>query len=88
MKDIKQIAKEHATRSQFLSDFPHDFQSEVSGFIAGANYMKNDSFNLNELRHIAVNFSVNCQKGYEGDFDTWFKCLSEEWRKIANNNLQ
>jgi hypothetical protein len=41
-------------------------------------------FNLNELRHIAVNFAINCEKGYKGDFDIWFNGISGEWRKIAN----
>ena len=41
-------------------------------------------FNLNELRHIAVNFAITCEKGYKGDFDSWFNGISDEWRKIAN----
>ena len=41
-------------------------------------------FNLNELRHIAVNFAITCEKGYKGDFDSWFNGISVEWRKIAN----
>jgi hypothetical protein len=41
-------------------------------------------FNLNELRHIAVNFAISCEKGYKGDFDSWFNGISGEWRKIAN----
>ncbi len=41
-------------------------------------------FNLNELRHIAVNFAITCEKGYKGDFDRWFNGESGEWRKIAN----
>lgn len=41
-------------------------------------------FNLNELRHIAVNFAITCEKGYKGDFDSWFNGISGEWRKIAN----
>jgi len=41
-------------------------------------------FNLNELRHIAVNFAITCEKGYRGDFDSWLNGISGEWRKIAN----
>lgn len=41
-------------------------------------------FNINELRHIAVNFAITCEKGYKGDFDSWFSGTSDEWRKIAN----
>lgn len=41
-------------------------------------------FNLNELRHIAVNYAISCEKGYKGDFDSWFNAISSEWRKIAN----
>ena len=44
----------------------------------------NSRFNLNELRHIAVNFAITCEKGYGGDFDSWFNSTSDEWRKIAN----
>ena len=44
-------------------------------------------FNLNELRHIAVNFAITCEKGYKGDFDSWFNGISGEWRKIANRKL-
>lgn len=54
--------------------------------IANINNKKNDKykFNLNELRHIAINFAISCEKGYEGDFDRWFKTISPKWRKIAN----
>lgn len=41
-------------------------------------------FNLNELSHIAVNFAINCEKGYKGDFNSWFNGISSDWRKIAN----
>jgi hypothetical protein len=41
-------------------------------------------FNINELRHIAVNFAIACEKGYKSSFDNWFNGISDEWRKIAN----
>ena len=42
MSEFKELATQHANRSQFLSDFPHDFNSEMSGFIAGAEHVKKD----------------------------------------------
>lgn len=45
---------------------------------------KPDSFNLNEVRHLAVNYAINCEKGYKGSFDNWFNIISPEWREIAN----
>jgi hypothetical protein len=41
-------------------------------------------FNLNELRHIAVNYAITYEKGYKRDFDSWFNGISSEWIKIAN----
>lgn len=46
--------------------------------------VSNRKFNLDELRHIAVNYAITCEKGYNGDFDSWFNGISGEWRKIAN----
>lgn len=46
---------------------------------------KSKKYNLNELRHIAVNFAITCEKGYQGDFDSWFNKISPDWRKIANS---
>ena len=36
MKTTKELAKEYADRCQFLSDFPHDWNSDQSGYVAGA----------------------------------------------------
>lgn len=36
MKTTKELAKEYADRCQFLSDFPHDWNSDYSGYVAGA----------------------------------------------------
>jgi hypothetical protein len=41
-------------------------------------------FNINEMRHLAVNFAINCLKGYDGSFDDWYSNISPEWKKIAN----
>jgi len=43
-----------------------------------------DKYNINELRHIAVNFAITCQKGYNGSFDDWFNGVHTNWREIAN----
>lgn len=45
-------------------------------------------FNLNELRHIAVNYAISCENGYHGDFDSWFNTISNEWRIVANNDIE
>lgn len=42
MSEFKELATQHANRTQFLSDFPHDFNSEISGFIAGAKHVKKE----------------------------------------------
>jgi hypothetical protein len=45
-----------------------------------------EDFNLYELRHIAVNFAINCEKGYQGSFDSWFAKINPKWRKLANKD--
>ena len=35
MKTRKELAKEYADRCKLLSDFPHDWNSDYSGYIAG-----------------------------------------------------
>lgn len=37
-------------------------------------------YTKDELRHISVNFAVSCEKGYQGDFDSWFSNISKDWR--------
>ena len=34
--------------------------------------LSEQTFTLEEVRQISVNFAINCQKGYEGSFDDWF----------------
>lgn len=47
--------------------------------------MKNKkSFTFNQVRHLAVNYAINCQKGYEGSFEKWYNNISKDWIKIAN----
>ena len=46
--------------------------------------MAKETYNSNELKHIAVNYAINCLHGYEGSFDDWFNILSPSWREIAN----
>lgn len=41
-------------------------------------------FNIDEMRHLAVNYAINCVKGYEGSFDEWYNTVSPDWRHIAN----
>ncbi|MDG1950630.1 MAG: hypothetical protein P8J32_07500 [bacterium] len=43
-----------------------------------------ETYNFNELRHISVNYAINCLKGYDGSFDEYMKSVSPDWRKIAN----
>lgn len=45
---------------------------------------KEELFNLDELRHIAVNYAISCEKGFKGSFDSWFNTISPDWKKIAN----
>jgi hypothetical protein len=41
-------------------------------------------YNVDELRHVAVNYAINCMHGYEGNFEDWFSIASPSWRDIAN----
>jgi len=45
---------------------------------------KQEMYNWNELVHIAMNYAINCQKGYQGNFEDYMKNVTPEWRKIAN----
>lgn len=44
-----------------------------------------DLFNINEVRHLVVNYGIYCLHGGSGSFEFWFSGLSKDWRKIANN---
>jgi hypothetical protein len=56
----------------------------ITGQKAVEAFNDEPKYSLDELRHIAVNFAINCEKGYKGDFDSWFNGISSDWRKIAN----
>ena len=45
-----------------------------------------EDFNSFELRHLATNFAIACEKGYKGSYDAWFKGISSTWREIANRD--
>ena len=47
---------------------------------------KGETFNMSELRHIAVNYAITCLHGYDGSFDKWFNGVSSDWREIANGD--
>ena len=59
---LQQAAIKHSERSGFLSNFPHDFNSELSGFIAGAKspesleYWKEKEklYNETEIRNLIM----------------------------------
>lgn len=42
-------------------------------------------FTLAQVRHLAVNYAISCEKGYSGSFDDWYANLSPEWREIVMN---
>jgi len=74
--------RSHANEESILFYLSDSVLNEL--IIEGINIKLDQSFNLNELRHIAVNFAINCEKGYGGDFDSWFNKTSPDWREIAN----
>jgi hypothetical protein len=45
-----------------------------------------EDFNSFEIRHLATNFAITCEKGYKGSYDAWFKSISSTWRDIANRD--
>ena len=44
-----------------------------------------ETYNADEMRHLAINFAITCQKGYSGSFESWLKDLGPKWREIANS---
>jgi hypothetical protein len=50
-------------------------------------YRKPNMFNMDEMRHLAINYAINCMKGYDGSFDDWYNNLSKDWIEIANKPL-
>ncbi|MEK6828977.1 MAG: hypothetical protein AABY15_02540 [Nanoarchaeota archaeon] len=45
---------------------------------------KEETYNTDELRHLAGNYAITCLKGYDGSFEDWLKNIDPKWRKIAN----
>ncbi len=44
-----------------------------------------ETYNGDEMRHLAINYAITCQKGYSGSFESWLKDLGPKWREIANS---
>ncbi len=44
--------------------------------------MKNERFSFIEMEHIAVEFAVECMRGYEGSFEDYMETLRKDWRTI------
>jgi len=40
-----------------------------------------ETYTNHELRHLAVNYAIICEKGFTGSFDEWFKNISPDWRE-------
>jgi len=43
-----------------------------------------ETYSEDEIRHIAVNYAITCQKGYNGSFESWIRDLSPNWRENVN----
>ena len=41
----------------------------------------NERFSFREMEHIAVNYAITCQKGYEGTFRDYYRGVMKDWRK-------
>lgn len=50
-------------------------------------WMDKKTFNEDEMRHLAVNYAITCQKGYQGSFEDWYAGLASNWKNIANQNV-
>ena len=63
-----------------------DVRKSVKDYDAIINKIESaeTNFNEKETRHLAVNFAINCQKGYDGTFELWYSQISTSWREIAN----
>lgn len=42
--------------------------------------LNKESYTKDELRHLAVNYSISCEKGFQGSFDAWMSQISPDWR--------
>jgi len=48
------------------------------------NFVTDEYYNKDELKHIATNYAIHSLHGYEWSFEHWFDRLHIDWRKIAN----
>ncbi len=42
-----------------------------------------EKYSIDELRHLAVNYAITCEKGFTGSFDEWFSNISPRWREYV-----
>lgn len=62
--------------------------NEPKSPVSGLNKKGDEElFNMNEVRHLAVNYAITCEKGYQDSFDNWYNHISSDWRKIANKKI-
>lgn len=43
-------------------------------------------YTRDELRHLAVNYAISCEKGFQGSFDAWLGDISSDWREYVHKN--
>lgn len=73
------IALTYEDEKLFIEDI-----KKFSSIFGALEEKESMNFNINELRHLAVNYAINCMKGYDGSFDDWFDNISKDWKEIAN----
>jgi len=72
------------TEKDWQKIFPDLFDGDCDIKKDWFEFVEEPKFNFNEVRHLAVNFAINCEKGYKGSFDDWYNGISSDWKKIAN----
>jgi hypothetical protein len=45
-----------------------------------------ETYSKDELRHLAVNYAINCEKGFQGSFDSWLENINPNWREYVQKN--
>ncbi len=43
-----------------------------------------ETYTRDELRHLAVNYAISCEKGFQGSFDAWLEDISPDWRECIS----
>lgn len=43
-----------------------------------------ETYSMDELRHLAVNYAISCEKGFQGSFDAWLSDISPSWREYVS----